>query len=53
VLEAAVLAPVLGTLRPVDSSTSDDSGVVCLDANDGRRSEVRDGDGGRGFGGLL
>jgi hypothetical protein len=53
VLDARVLVPLVGGLRPAGSSTSDESGVVGLDANEGRSSEVRDGDGGRGTGGLL
>jgi hypothetical protein len=53
VLDARVLVPLFGGLRPADSSTSEESGVVVLEANDGRRSEVRDGEGGRGVGGLL
>ncbi len=38
-----------------DVSASEESGVVGRDAiaKDGRRSDVKDGDGGNGFGGLL
>jgi hypothetical protein len=53
VLDARVLVPLSGGLRRAGSSTSEESGVVDLDANDGRSSEDKDGDGGRGMGGLL
>jgi hypothetical protein len=51
VLVPSVVAPV-----PEGRSTSDESGVVCREfvvLNEGRRSEVSEGDGGRGVGGLL
>jgi hypothetical protein len=51
VLEARVLVP-LG-LSPVGRSTSEESGVVRREGKEGRSSEVRDGEGGRGVGGLL
>jgi hypothetical protein len=48
-----VLVPLV---CPDGSSTSDESGVVGLDVaalNAGRRSDVSDGDGGKGTGGRL
>jgi hypothetical protein len=53
VLDARVLVDVLGVFKPPGSSTSDESGVVGLDAKDGRSSDFREGDGGSGVGGLL
>lgn len=53
VLDVGVLVPLV---CPDGSSTSDESGVVGLDVaalNAGRRSEVRDGEGGKGTGGRL
>jgi hypothetical protein len=51
-----VLVPSVVAPAPDGRSTSDESGVVGCEfvvLNDGRRSDVRDGDGGRGVGGLL
>jgi hypothetical protein len=53
VLDVGVLVPLV---CPDGSSTSDESGVVGLDVaalNAGRRSDVSDGDGGKGTGGRL
>lgn len=53
VLDVGVLVPLV---CPYGPSTSDESGVVGLEVaalNAGRRREVRDGEGGRGTGGLL
>lgn len=53
--DVGVLVPLLCD-PALEVSTSDESGVVGLDVgrlNAGRRSEVSDGDGGRGFGGRL
>lgn len=53
VLDVGVLVP---WVCPDGSSTSDESGVVGLEVaalNAGRRSDVRDGEGGRGTGGRL
>ncbi|KAI4653248.1 uncharacterized protein J4E79_008762 [Alternaria viburni] len=51
-----VLVPVVCEPALVYPSTSDESGVVGLEVgrlNAGRSSEVSDGDGGSGVGGLL
>lgn len=54
VLDARVLVPLGGGLRVlVGSSMSEESGVVGREAKDGRRREVREGEGGRGIGGRL
>lgn len=52
-LEARVLVAVLGTLRPPGKSMSEESGVVGLETNEGRSSDVSEGEGGNGVGGLL
>jgi hypothetical protein len=53
VLDARVLVPLVGGLRRAGSSTSEESGVVGLEAKEGRSSDFSEGDGGRGVGGLL
>ena len=53
VLDARVLDAVFEALRLPGKSMSEESGVVGLEAKDGRRSDLRKGDGGRGVGGLL
>lgn len=52
VARCEVLDERLG-VRPVGSSTSDESGVVRREGKEGRSSEVKDGEGGRGVGGRL
>jgi hypothetical protein len=42
-----------GARPPVGRSISEESGVVRREGKEGRRSEVKDGEGGRGVGGLL
>jgi hypothetical protein len=56
VLDARVLEPLLGLggARPlVGRSMSDESGVVRREGKEGRSRDFRDGEGGRGTGGLL
>lgn len=54
--DAGVLVPWVTVPVPVGTSTSEESGVVGRDVvvlKEGRRSEVNEGDGGSGVGGLL
>jgi hypothetical protein len=55
VLDARVLVPLLdlGGARRAGRSMSEESGVVRREGKEGRSSDVRDGEGGRGVGGLL
>lgn len=56
VLDVGVFALVEADLAPEGTSTSDESGVVGRELvvlNDGRKRDVREGDGGNGVGGRL
>lgn len=56
VVDVGVLVPLVAVPGPFGRSTSEESGVVGREVvvlNDGRRREVREGDGGSGVGGLL
>jgi hypothetical protein len=52
-LDARVFVAWGGARPPVGRSMSEESGVVRREGKEGRRSEVKDGEGGRGVGGLL